>query len=328
MIAADPQSKRLPSFLMGCDVHALKHSVRTLYEEADFPWNLASTIGDIDRWACEILGRLMNGDDHREFHDVLDNFLTLYHVEEIPANFFIFGRLRDAVEGRLVEVEVACRGVVEGDSVLAAWWALGYGLSVLITDLRMGIVALPARAEDPCLLPRGLMEPIRAATRSLPVNDRLIVEEVLLKLQPWDEGDLVVELREAMRQIRAQLGDDSVLAVDLDKPRDEGGDEVAPPPGADTVDEGQTNPNGDWSVVVASRGTYYLTDTAASCFKVMFEASKRGIDLRVSEIVSVVDVEDRRIDHIFSRCGAWASDNSGLVGPSQKGRRGRYQINL
>ncbi len=325
MIAADPQFKRLPAFLMGCDVRALKDAVRTLYKE-DLPSNLADTVGDIDRRASEILGRSVDGDDHQEFHDLLDNFLALYHVEEIPANFFIFGRLRDAVEGRLVEVEVACRGVVEGDPVLAAWWALGHGLWELITDLRMGIVTLPARAEDPCLLPRGLMEPIRAAARSLPVNDRLIVEQVLPKLQPWDEGDLVMELREAMDQIRVQLGGDPV-SVGLDEPGDEGGDEAARPSGADLLDEGQINPQGDWSVVVARHGTYYLKDGARRCFARMFEARKKGYHLSGEQVTRGVDVEDKRIDHIFFRCKAWAPNNTKLVGPSAGGK-GLYQINL
>jgi hypothetical protein len=326
----DSQSRRLPAFLMGCNVRDLRDAVRTLYRENDFPPNLAGTVGEIDRQACEVLGRSADEDAHRAFHDLLDNFLTLYHVEEIPANDDIFGRLRDAVEGRLAEVEVSCWGLVEVDPALAAWCRLGYAMRGLIAELGEGIAVLPRRAEVPCLLPRELMGPIREAVRSLPVNDRAIVEEVLPKLQPWDEGNLAMELSAAVDRIRGRLGDECESPVELDDPGEAGGTEVAPSPapGADAADEGQINPNGDWSVVVASHGTYYLTDTAASCFKVMFEASKRGIDPRASEVVRVVDVEDRRVDHIFSRCGAWASDNSGLVGPSQKGRRGRYQINL
>jgi hypothetical protein len=328
MIAADPQSKRLPSFLMGCDVHALQHAVRTLYEDKGLPPNLAGTVGDIDRWACEILGRSVDGDAHHEFHDLLDNFLTLYHVEEIPANYLeIFGQLRDAVEGRLAEVEVACRGVVEGDPVLAAWWRVGHELWGLITNLWAGVVTLPRRAEDPCLLPRELMEPIRAAARLLPLDDRMIVEEALPKLQPWDEGDLVVELREAMDQIRIQLGGDSASSVGLDESRDEGNDAAAQSSCADLLDDGEINPQGDWSVVVTGHGTYYLGDAARQCFARMYEARKRGYDLSAEQITRGIDVEDRRIDHIFSGCKAWAKNNTKLVGSSAK-KKGYYQINL
>ena len=171
------------------------------------------------------------------------------------------------------------------------------------------------------------MEPIRAAARSLRSNDRMIVEEALPKLQPWDEGDLVVELREAMDQIRIQLGGDPASSVGLDESRDEGGDAAAQSSGTDLLDEGRINPEGDWSVVITSHGTYHLKDAARRCFARMFEARRRGYDLTAEQITRGIDVEDMRIDHIFSRCRAWASDNTRLVGSSARGK-GLYQINL
>jgi hypothetical protein len=152
-----------------------------------------------------------------------------------------------------------------------------------------------------------------------------------------------MDLREAFDRVRASLGDESGLVRNGASPsegRDPTGSpttreategEAKPDPWA-PVDEARVNPKGDWSVVVTSHGTYYLTDTAIKCFKVMYEARKKGYFLRADEISNAIDfdVSDRRPDHIFTRCRAWSGKNTKLVGPLLDSRKTRrlYQINF
>lgn len=112
----------------------------------------------------------------------------------------------------------------------------------------------------------------------------------------------------------------------------------------------EVNPLGNWKIVVTRHGKYELTPNARRVFCAMFRLHQEGMDLEPDVIFREAgfpqgyEPEERRIDRLFRRCkawdsdgkrrldepgkkGAWARDNSRLVG-SAPARRGFYQINL
>ncbi|OJW28062.1 MAG: hypothetical protein BGO49_24065 [Planctomycetales bacterium 71-10] len=177
------------------------------------------------------------------------------------------------------------------------------------------------RAEHLAAL-EGLVDPDTAALVA-----RGVVENVLVE-RGYGPG----EVRHAAASVEGAVWRDAVdadalgpaadrLELQLHRQREEGRADRA----SDQMRE--VNPQGDWSVVVTSHGRYFLTTRAREVFALMYREHLQGRSMTPGFLYLKTGRDVDRLDNLFRRCKAWASDNSKLVGPDI-GRKGRYRINL
>jgi len=159
----------------------------------------------------------------------------------------------------------------------------------------------------------------------------VIVAKAVIENMLWDMGHDIMDVDRAMKEIPEREWKD---VVELDAFDDALKRILSimvklPPNTMDkrAPEEIKINPHGDWSLVVTSHGEYRLKRTARSLFAVMYAEHIKGRTTTEPYLSKEVGYSINRVDNIFRRCKAWASDNSKLVGP-EPGEKGRYRINL
>jgi hypothetical protein len=88
-------------------------------------------------------------------------------------------------------------------------------------------------------------------------------------------------------------------------------------------DESKINPHGDWSVVVASHGTFTLPPVARKVVAVLFREHLQGRPVHKETVRREAGLYSDRIDHSLRQCKAWGK----LVRPVP-GRRGFWELRL
>lgn len=90
---------------------------------------------------------------------------------------------------------------------------------------------------------------------------------------------------------------------------------------AAALDEDKINPQGDWKVIVTSKGTFNLTPLAQQVFPVIYRAHKEGRHVTESYIRKATGIDADRFDRCLRRSKLW-----GVIVAPVPGRRGFWRL--